>query len=334
MNINAKWIDRLKADSILVTGGTGFLGRRVVQFLNDFGFKIELFSGQNAKPGVAYTISSKLIDLTSENKVSELFRMLNPSIVIHLAAVVGGIGANREKPGEFFYKNAIMGILTQEYARRTGTKKFVTVGTVCSYPKYTQVPFKETDFWVGYPEETNAPYGIAKKAILAQGQAYRQQYGFNSIHLLPANLYGPQDNFSEQTSHVIPALIKKVHHAKQHNIEFIEVWGDGTPTREFLYVDDAAIGILKATALYDNPEPLNLGTGEEISIEKLVTLIKQRMAYDGRVIYRSDYPNGQPRRSLDISMAQLFIDYKSETDLTTGLDKTIAWYVNGGYKQD
>jgi GDP-L-fucose synthase len=250
-----------------------------------------------------------------------------PDMVIHLAARVGGIGANRENPGRFFYDNAIMGMLLMEHARRNGVAKFVQVGTVCAYPKFTPVPFKEDDLWNGYPEETNAPYGVAKKALLVQAQAYRAQYGFNAIYLLPANLYGPEDNFDLASSHVIPALIRKCVEAKESGAQSITVWGTGTPTREFLYVDDAARGIVLAAEKYDKPEPVNLGTSHEISIKELVELIVRLTGFTGMIEWDARYPDGQPRRKLDTSRAKREFAFVSETDLDEGLKRTIDSYI-------
>jgi GDP-L-fucose synthase len=239
---------------------------------------------------------------------------------------VGGIGLNQAKPAELFYDNLIMGSQLIHAAYLAGVEKFVCVGTICAYPKFTPVPFKEEDLWNGYPEETNAPYGIAKKALLVQLQAYRQQYGFNGIYLLPVNLYGPMDNFDPETSHVIPALIRKVHEAQQRGQNYVEVWGDGSPTREFFYAEDAARGILLATQLYNSPEPLNLGTGEEISIRDLIALICELMGFQGEIRWRTDKPNGQPRRCLDVSKAREKIGFVAKVGLREGLQRTIDWY--------
>jgi len=328
MNIKESLANNLKRESILITGGAGFLGNKVAQCFMENGFGSEFVRGQKAKPNNVYINRSVLFDLTIESHVSELFSRLSPTVVIHLAAAVGGIGANQKTPGSFFYKNAMMGILMQEYARRHNVRKFVTVGTVCSYPKFTASPFKESDIWNGYPEETNAAYGIAKKALLVQSQAYRQEYGFNGIHLLPANLYGPLDNFDDSTSHVIPAIIKKVYEAKSNNVDHVVVWGDGSPTREFLYVDDAAKGIVQATAVYDDPEPINLGSGREISIKDLTIKIAKLMEYEGQIKYDTSKPNGQPRRSLDSTQAALKFNFEATTDLDSGLKITINWYIN------
>lgn len=249
-------------------------------------------------------------------------------VVIHLAAHVGGIGLNREKPAELFYDNLIMGTQIIHAAYQAGVQKFACVGTICAYPKFTPVPFQEEDLWNGYPEETNAPYGIAKKALLVQLQAYRQQYNFDGIYLLPVNLYGPKDNFDPRSSHVIPALIRKVHEAQQQGDQQISVWGDGTPTREFLYSEDAARGIVMGTQFYSNPEPVNLGTGSEISIKDLITLICELMEFDGEILWETDQPNGQPRRCLDTSRAQAAFGFMAQIKFRQGMAKTIEWYRN------
>ena len=249
-----------------------------------------------------------------------------PDIVIHLAARVGGIGANRENPGRFFYDNAIMGILLMEQARQHAVSKFVQVGTVCAYPKFTPVPFKEDDLWNGYPEETNAPYGLAKKALLVQAQAYRAQYGFNAIYLLPANLYGPGDNFDPASSHVIPALIRKCVEARNAGAPSITVWGTGNPTREFLYVDDAARGILMAAEKYDKPEPVNLGTSNEVSIRELVDTIVRLVGFSGQITWDASYPDGQPRRKLDVEMARREFGFSAQVNLEEGLRRMLDWY--------
>jgi nucleoside-diphosphate-sugar epimerase len=250
----------------------------------------------------------------------------HPDVVIHLAARVGGIGANRENPGRFFYDNAVMGILLMEHARRNDVSKFVQVGTVCAYPKFTPLPFKEDDLWNGYPEETNAPYGLAKKALLVQAQAYRTQYGFDAIYLLPANLYGPGDNFDLASSHVIPALIRKCIEAREAGASSITVWGSGTPTREFLYVDDAARGILLAAEKYDKSEPVNLGTSQEMSIRDLVSTIANATRFEGEIVWDSSYPDGQPRRKLNVERAQREFDFVAEIEFRDGLRRTVDWY--------
>jgi GDP-L-fucose synthase len=269
---------------------------------------------------------SKEYDLRKEENVRRLYDMAKPTIVIHLAAVVGGIGANRDNPGKFFYDNAIMGMLLMEQARLYGVKKFIAVGTICAYPKITPVPFKEENLWGGYPEETNAPYGLAKKMMLVQAQAYRQQYGFNAIYLLPVNLYGPGDNIDPSSSHVIPALIKKCVDAKRSGQKEIVVWGDGSATREFLYVDDAAEGIVLAMEKYNEPDPVNIGAGFEISIKDLVHLIAKVSGFDGKIVWDTSKPNGQPRRMLDTGRAQQRFGFKATTGFEAGLKKTIEWY--------
>ncbi|MEB3161766.1 MAG: GDP-L-fucose synthase [Prochlorothrix sp.] len=299
---------------ILVTGGAGFLGRQVVAQLIAAG----------AQQDKITTPRSRDCDLRQLSACEQAVQ--GQDIVIHLAAHVGGIGLNREKPGELFYDNLMMGAQLIHTAYQAGVQKFVCVGTVCAYPKFTPVPFKEDDLWLGYPEETNAPYGIAKKALLVQLQAYRQQYGFDGIYLLPVNLYGPEDNFNPASSHVIPALIRKVHDAQQRGDRTFPVWGDGTPTREFLYSTDAARGIVLATQAYSDPEPVNLGSGHEISIKELVMLIAELMEFEAEIIWETDKPNGQPRRCLDTSRAIAAFDFKTAVDFRQGLSQTIAWY--------
>lgn len=299
---------------ILVTGGAGFLGRQVVAQLIAAG----------AQQDNITTPRSRDCDLRQLSACEQAVQ--GQDIVIHLAAHVGGIGLNREKPGELFYDNLMMGAQLIHTAYQAGVQKFVCVGTVCAYPKFTPVPFKEDDLWLGYPEETNAPYGIAKKALLVQLQAYRQQYGFDGIYLLPVNLYGPEDNFNPASSHVIPALIRKVYDAQQRGDRTFPVWGDGTPTREFLYSTDAARGIVLATQAYSNPEPVNLGSGHEISIKELVMLIAELMEFEAEIIWETDKPNGQPRRCLDTSRAIAAFDFKTAVDFRQGLTQTIAWY--------
>ncbi len=259
--------------------------------------------------------------------VRRLYTDARPQIVIHLAATVGGIGANRLNPGRFFYDNAVMGIQIMEYARTFGVEKFVAVGTVCAYPKFAPVPFKEEDLWNGYPEETNAPYGLAKKMLLVQAQAYREQYGFNAIYLLPVNLYGPGDNFDLDTSHVIPALIRKCVEAKANNDQEILLWGDGSPTREFLYVDDAAEAIVMATERYNGGEPVNLGTGQEVSIKELAQMIAAEVGFCGAIRWDTTKPNGQPRRCLDVSRAQRYFGFRAQCGLREGIAKTVAWFI-------
>jgi GDP-L-fucose synthase len=301
---------------VVVTGGAGFLGSRVVEKLRERGCK-------------DVTIPrSKDYDLRDRDAVVRLYRQAHPNIVIHLAAVVGGIGANRANPGRFFYDNAIMGIQLMEYARTAGIEKFVAVGTICAYPKFTPVPFKEDDLWDGYPEETNAPYGLAKKMLLVQAQAYRAQYGFNAIYLLPVNLYGPGDNFDLETSHVIPALIRKCVEAKESQRDKIVLWGDGSPTREFLYVDDAADGILLATERYNGAEPVNLGTGEEVTINELASMIAAEVSFSGELVWDRSKPNGQPRRCLDVSRAAELFGFRAKHRLRDGIPKTVAWFLD------
>jgi GDP-L-fucose synthase len=303
---------------ILITGGKGFLGRKVVKLFEDKGYTV-------------FAPSSKDYDLTKIDQVQNLLKATQPDIIVHLAAKVGGIGANKENPASFFYDNLIMGVNLLHEAHLNNVQKFVTIGTVCSYPKYTKVPFKEENLWLGYPEETNAPYGIAKKSILVMGQAYREQYGFNSIFLMPTNLYGDGDNFDPKSSHVIPALIKKIYEAKQQNLETVEVWGDGSPTREFLFVDDAALGIFLATENYNEKEPVNLGSEFEINIFDLVYKIIDIIGYDGKILWNTSKPNGQPRRKLDSSKAKKF-GFKAKTTFEEGLKKTIDWYIKNDSK--
>lgn len=304
----------LKQLPILVTGGAGFLGSAVVKCLHFRGYEN------------IFVPRSKEYDLRDPAAISRLYREFHPRVVIHLAAVVGGIGANRDNPGRFFYDNAIMGIQLMEYARQFEVAKFVAVGTICAYPKFAPLPFKEEDLWNGYPEETNAPYGLAKKMMLVQAQSYRAQYGFNAIYLLPVNLYGPGDNFDLNTSHVIPALIRKCIEAKEHNREQIVLWGDGSPTREFLYVEDAAEGIISATENYDGEEPVNLGTGREIYIRDLAQMIAEEVGFRGDIVWDSTKPNGQPRRCLDTSRAEQFFGFRAKFDLRQGIIQTIAWF--------
>jgi GDP-L-fucose synthase len=299
---------------VTVTGGRGFVGRRVVAMV------------QKARPAAISTFSSSDYDLTRQEDVGRMYEETRPDVVIHLAARVGGIGANRRNPGRFFYENMIMGVELMEQARRRGVEKFVQVGTVCAYPKYAPVPFSEDSLWDGYPEETNAPYGIAKKALLVQAQAYRAEYGFNAIYLLPANLYGPEDNFDEASSHVIPALIRKCLEARDRGLPAITVWGSGTATREFLYVDDAARAILLAAEHYDKPEPVNLGTAHEISIRDLTETIVRLTGFDGEVKWDPGKPDGQPRRKLDVRRAREEFGFEASVTLDEGLRRTIDWY--------
>ena len=300
---------------VMVTGGAGFLGAWVVQKLRQRGCQS------------IFVPRSKDYDLRRGEDMRQALSDAAPDIVIHLAAHVGGIGANRAHPAEFFYDNLMMGVPLLHEAWRTGVSKFVAIGTVCAYPKFTPVPFREDDLWNGYPEETNAPYGLAKKMLLVQSQAYRQQYGYNSIFLLPVNLYGPGDNFDPESSHVIPALIKKCVDAKTRGDGTIEVWGDGSPTREFLYVEDAAEGILLAAERYDDSQPVNLGSGREISIKNLVEIITRLLGFEGRIVWDTTKPNGQPQRSLDTSLAKRVLGFEAKTGFEEGLRQTIAWYV-------
>ena len=313
--IEKKVLD-LETCRILVTGGSGFLGSHVVEELERHG----ILSERILVP------RSAEYDLVREESVERLFRDTRPDVVVHLAAVVGGIGANSARPGEFFYKNLMMGVQLMEQARLSGVRRFVTVGTVCSYPKHTPVPFREDDLWNGYPEETNAPYGIAKKALLVQGQAYRRQYGFPAIHLLVVNLYGPRDDFDPATSHVIPALVRKCVEAREEGRDRIVVWGDGSPTREFLYVKDAAEGIVLALERYGDPEPVNIGSGTEISIRDLVTKIVDLTGFEGRIEWDDAKPKGQPRRCLDTSRAKERFGFLARTELDEGLAETVRWY--------
>ncbi len=299
---------------VCVTGGTGFLGSHVLEGLRQRG------ASQVVAP------DSREFDLRQPEAARQLLAQAKPDVVIHLAANVGGIGANRAHPAEFLYDNLVMGLHLIHESWKAGVKKFVAIGTVCSYPKFTPVPFREDDLWNGYPEETNAPYGLAKKMLLVQAQAYRSQYGFNTIYLVPVNLYGPRDNFDLESSHVIPALIRKCFEATSAGQESIEVWGDGTPTREFLYVQDAAEGILLAAERYDSPAPVNLGSGEEISIRDLAQKIAHLVGFEGQFAWDLSRPNGQPRRSLDTTRAQREFGFGAQTTLDEGLGKTIDWY--------
>lgn len=303
-----------KNKRVIVTGGAGFLGRVVVSQLQDKGCR-----------NITVPRSS-VFDLRKVAAIRKLYTQWRPDMVIHLAAVVGGIGANRENPGKFFYDNLMMGVELMEQARQMGIAKVVAIGTICAYPKFCPVPFKEENIWDGYPEETNAPYGLAKKMLLVQSQAYRQQYGFNSIYLLPVNLYGPGDNFSMESSHVIPALIRKCVEAKQRKDGHITVWGTGRATREFLYVDDAARGIILAAEKYNRSEPVNLGAGFEISIKDLVNLIVKLSKFKGKILWDQTKPDGQPRRCLDTTRASKEFGFKAKMSFETGLKKTIAWY--------
>jgi len=299
---------------VVVTGGAGFLGSFVVDKLRARGCQTIIVP------------RSAEYDLRDRDAIVRLYETARPDLVLHLAAVVGGIGANQENPGRFFYDNAIMGIQLIEIARQMGVQKFVATGTICAYPKFTPIPFREDDLWNGYPEETNAPYGLAKKMMLTQLQAYRAQYGFEGIFLLPVNLYGPRDNFDLHTSHVIPALIRKCAEAKAAGRSEIVLWGDGTPTREFLYVEDAAEGLLLAAERYDGALPINLGTGEEIAIADLAATIADEVGFEGKIIWDSSKPNGQPRRCLDVTRAKELFGFEAAHDLRQGLAKTVAWF--------
>ncbi len=304
----------LEGKSILVTGGSGFLGRYVVRKLEERGVS-RLFAPR-----------SEQFDLREKHDIASALSWSKPDIIIHLAAVVGGIGANRANPGRFFYDNAIMGIQLMEQARLAGIEKFVAVGTVCAYPKHTPLPFQEENLWNGYPEETNAPYGLAKKMLLVQAQAYREQYDFNAIYLLPVNLYGPGDNFDPESSHVIPALVRKMVQAKEQQADHVVAWGTGSASREFLYVEDAAEGIIRATERYDGSEPVNLGAGREITIRDLAEAVARLAGFNGEIRWDTSQPDGQPRRMLDTQRAKDRFDFMAETDFETGLRHTIDWY--------
>lgn len=299
---------------VVVTGGAGFLGRFVVEGLRQRGCR------QIDVP------RRRDYDLVKHEDVVRMYETMRPDVVIHLAAVVGGIGANREHPGEFFYQNLMMGVQLMEQGRLRGIEKFTAIATVCSYPKFTPVPFREEDLWNGYPEETNAPYGLAKKMLLVQSQAYRQQYGFNSIFLLPVNLYGPGDNFDPASSHVIPALIKKCVDALEKGADHITCWGTGRVSREFIYVADAAEGILRATERYDSSEPVNIGAGREITIRDLAEKIAALTGFKGTIHWDASQPDGQPRRCLDVSKAKALFGFEAQTPFEEGLEKTIDWY--------
>ena len=301
---------------ILVTGGSGFVGRHLVNHLETLG------------AGEIIALSSREYDLRRADAVKQLYAD-NPdaTMVVHLAATVGGIGANRKNPGTFFYDNMMMGTQLLEQARLAGVPKFVGIGTICSYPKFTPIPFREDDLWNGYPEETNAPYGLAKKMLLVQSQAYRAEFGYNAIHLLPTNLYGEGDNFDLETSHVIPALIRKMSEAKENGVDHVMLWGDGTPTREFLYVKDAAEGIALAAANYNGDEPVNLGSGMEISIRDLAETIARLVCFEGELRFDSSKPNGQPRRCIDTTRAAQEFGFRAQTPFDVGLRETSEWYL-------
>jgi GDP-L-fucose synthase len=304
------WSDK----RVVVTGGAGFLGSFVVEQLRAHGCSRIIVP------------RSKEYDLVQMEAIRRLYADAMPDVVIHLAARVGGIGANQANPGRFFYDNLMMGTQLIEAGRQQGLKKFVALGTICAYPKFAPIPFKEDDIWNGYPEETNAPYGLAKKMMLVQSQAYRQQYGFNSIVLFPVNLYGPRDNFDPQTSHVIPAIIRKCAEAKETGRSSLVLWGDGSPSREFLYVEDAAEGILRATESYDGDLPVNLGTGEEITVRDLAAMIAAEVGFKGRIEWDTTKPNGQPRRRLDVSRAKQLFGFQARHSLRDGLKKTVEWF--------
>jgi GDP-L-fucose synthase len=312
-----KWIDSSefwRDRRVCVTGGAGFLGRNVVQKLQQ----------RQAKDIFVPLITE--YDLTRPEDIERMLDRSNPDVIIHLAAQVGGIGANRAHPAEFFYNNLMMGATLMHRAWQRRVAKFVAIGTICAYPKFTPVPFREEDLWNGYPEETNAPYGLAKKMLLVQAQAYRQQYGYDAIFLLPVNLYGPGDNFNPASSHVIPALIRKCIEAQEAGLEDIVVWGDGSPTREFLYVEDAAEGIVLASERFDGEQPINLGSGNEISIKNLLETIVLLTGYTGRVVWDTSMPNGQPRRGLDTTRAEQYFGFKAQMSFEEGLRRTVEWY--------
>ncbi len=308
--------DTFPYQRVTITGGAGFLGRFVIEKLQAYG-GVEVFVPR-----------SRDYNLIEKTGIDRMLEDSQPDLVIHLAAVVGGIGHNQKNPGKFFYDNLMMGVQLIEQSRLRGIKKFVATGTVCAYPKFTDVPFKEDDLWKGYPEETNAPYGLAKKMMLVQSQAYREQYGFNSIFLLPANLYGPGDNFDLETSHVIPALIRKCVEARRNQAPCVEVWGTGKVSREFLYVEDCADGIVRAAAVYNESDPVNLGNGREVAIKDLVGTIARLTNFQGEIKWQSDKPNGQPRRQLDTTRASAKFGFRAQTSLEDGLRKTIDWYEN------
>ena len=326
--LSAFWTDK----TVIVTGGAGFLGSFLVDKLEQRGTKeiiVPRIEHYDLTDVEAIHRFFDDVGLRSRSSRGERGSGIEKNtILIHLAALVGGIQANRNRPAEFFYANLIMGVQLMHQAWLRGLSKFVALGTICAYPKFTPLPFKEENFWDGYPEETNAPYGLAKKMLLVQAQAYRQQYGFNAIYLMPVNLYGPRDNFDLETSHVIPALIRKCLEAQERGENQVVVWGDGSPTREFLYVEDAAEGILLATERYNQDQPVNLGSGREISIKNLVETIARLTAFRGELVWDTTRPNGQPRRALDISRAEEYFGFRAHTPLEEGLRKTIEWYVN------
>lgn len=304
------WVNK----RVCVTGGAGFLGSYVLEKLTSLG------TGEIFVPRI------EDYNLVEHSDIAQMLDKAQPDIIIHLAALAGGIGANRARPAEFFYINLMMGVQLMHEAWKAGVDKFVAIGTICAYPKFTPLPFKEENLWDGYPEETNAPYGLAKKMLLVQAQAYRDQYGFNAIYLLPVNLYGPRDNFDLETSHVIPALIRKYIEAQERGEKQVILWGDGSPTREFLYAGDAAEGILLATERYDGYEPVNLGFGNEISIKELATLIADLTGFEGEIVWDTSKPNGQPRRALDTQRAEEYFGFRAQMPFAEGLRRTIAWY--------
>jgi GDP-L-fucose synthase len=314
MVTNQYWQNR----RVCVTGGAGFLGSFVVEKLHEHGAR-EVFVPHIEE-----------FDLLQLGEIQRMLSEAQPDVILHLAALVGGIGANRERPAEFFYSNLMMGVQLIHEAWKQGVEKFVAVGTICAYPKITPIPFREENLWDGYPEETNAPYGMAKKMLLVQAQAYRQQYGFNAIFPLPVNLYGPRDNFDLETSHVIPALIRKCLEAKERGEDQVVLWGDGSPTREFLYVEDAAEGLVLAAERYNGPEPFNLGSGQEIQIKDLAELIVRLTGFQGKIVWDTSKPNGQPRRALDTSRAEKFFGFRAQTNFEQGLRRTIEWYEKQG----
>ena len=304
------WVKR----RVCVTGGAGFLGSFVQETLRERGAR-EIFIPQIEE-----------YDLTQQADIERMLTDAKPDVIIHLAALAGGIGANRARPAEFFYKNLMMGVPLMHAAWEHGVEKFVAIGTICAYPKFTPVPFKEENLWDGYPEETNAPYGLAKKMLLVQAQAYREQYGYNAIYLLPVNLYGPHDNFNLETSHVIPALIRKMVEAQQRGDATVTLWGDGSPTREFFYAGDAARGIIMAAERYNDSEPVNLGAGMEISIKDLAEMVARLTGFEGQIVWDTSKPNGQPRRGLDVTRAKAYFGFQAEMPFEEGLRRTIAWF--------
>lgn len=303
-----------KNKRVIVTGGSGFLGSFVVEKLQERG-ATHIFVPRSSE-----------YDLRQPDEIESMLRDCHADIIIHLAALAGGIGANRARPAEFFYDNLMMGVPLMHQAWKQGVEKFVAVGSICSYPKFTPLPFKEENLWDGYPEETNAPYGLAKKMLLVQSQAYRQQYGYNSIYLMPVNLFGPRDNFDLETSHVIPALIRKAVEATERGASELPVWGDGSPTREFLYVEDAADGIVTAAEKYNGDQPVNLGSGYEISIRDLVEMIVRMTSFEGKLVWQADKPNGQPRRGLDVSRAKEYFGWSARVPFEEGMRRTIEWF--------